>query len=84
MILTEGQGWRGDFGSWRTYAYDPMTGRADRLTIRTHGGSRSFANPSATSLTDPDGHPALLVSLFVPREGAAPGESGQLVYWREL
>ncbi|MHA5047499.1 hypothetical protein [Streptomyces sp. SD15] len=84
LILTEGQQWRGDFGSWRTYAYDPMTGRADRLAVRTHGGSRSLANPSATLLTDPDGHPALLVSLFVPREGAAPGESGQLVYWREL
>lgn len=72
------------FGSWRTYAYDPTTGRADRLTIRTHGGSRAFATPSATPLTAPDGHPALLVSPFVPREGVAPGESGQLVYWREL
>ncbi|WP_369256897.1 hypothetical protein [Streptomyces sp. R35] len=84
LVLIEGQRWRKDFGSWRTYAYDPATGRADRLTLRTHGGSRAFANPSATLLTDPDGHPALLVSLFVPREGAAPGESGQLVYWREL
>ncbi|MFF4348338.1 hypothetical protein [Streptomyces sp. NPDC001530] len=84
LVLIEGQRWRKDFGSWRTYAYDPATGRADRLTPRTHGGSRAFANPSATLLTDPDGHPALLVSLFVPREGAAPGESGQLVYWREL
>ncbi|MFI6336578.1 hypothetical protein [Streptomyces sp. NPDC050535] len=84
LVLVEGQGLREDFGSWRTYAYDPVTGRADRLTVRTHGGSRAFANPSATLLTDPDGHPALLVSLFVPREGAAPGEAGQLLYWREL
>jgi hypothetical protein len=28
--------------------------------------------------------PGPLVSPFVPREGAAPGESGQLVQWREL
>ncbi|MFJ4835509.1 hypothetical protein ACIP79_37195 [Streptomyces sp. NPDC088747] len=84
LVLIEGQRWREDFGSWRTYAYDPVTGRADPLTVRTHGGSRAFANPSTTLLTDPDGHPALLVSLFVPSEGAAPGETGQLLYWREL
>ncbi|WP_369245357.1 hypothetical protein [Streptomyces sp. R41] len=84
LVLIEGQRWRDDFGSRRAYAYDPVTGRADRLTPCTHGGSWASANPSATLLIDPDGHPALLVSLFVPREGAAPGESGQLVYWREL
>ncbi|MEV1022518.1 hypothetical protein [Streptomyces sp. NPDC050264] len=84
MVLVEGQRRRDDFASWSTYAYDPASGRADRVGLRTAGGSTSFANPSATLLTDPDGHPALLVSLFIPREGAAPGESGQLVYWREL
>jgi hypothetical protein len=36
------------------------------------------------ALIGPRGHPALLVSLFVPWEGMAPGESGRLVYWREL
>lgn len=73
-----------DFGRWRTYAYDPTTGRADRLTIRTHGGSRPRAESSVTPLIDPEGHPALLVSYFVPREGVARGEPGRLVYWREL
>ncbi|QEU95548.1 hypothetical protein [Streptomyces kanamyceticus] len=84
VLLIEGQRRRGDFGSWSTYAYDPSSGRADRLDIRTHGGSRAFANPSATLLTDPRGQPALLVSLFVPDEGSAPGESGQLLYWHKL
>ncbi|WP_309484275.1 hypothetical protein [Streptomyces himalayensis] len=84
VVLIEGQRWRNDFASWQTFAYDPVTGRADRLAIRTHGGSRGFANPSATLLTAPNGRPALLMSLFVPREGAAPGESGQLLYWRAL
>ncbi|MEU1118473.1 hypothetical protein [Streptomyces sp. NPDC005879] len=84
VVLVEGQGRPGDFGSWGTYAYDPVSGRADRLAIRTHGGSHAFANPSATLLTDPRGQPALLVSLFVPTEGSAPGEAGQLLYWREL
>ncbi|AZM52265.1 hypothetical protein DMA15_06380 [Streptomyces sp. WAC 01529] len=84
VVLVEGQGRRSDFGSWGTYAYDPASGRADSLDIRTHGGSRAFANPSATLLTDPRGRPALLVSLFVPREGSAPGEAGQLLYWHRL
>ncbi|WP_409056649.1 hypothetical protein [Streptomyces sp. SYP-A7185] len=83
-LLVEGQRLRGDFGSWRTYAYDPVSGRADRLALATHGGSRAFANPSATLVTDPQGRPALLVSVFLPAEGAAPGEAGQLVYWRKL
>ncbi|MGW6024575.1 hypothetical protein [Streptomyces sp. NPDC055099] len=84
VLLVEGQRWRGDFGSWRTYAYDPASGRADRLALSTHGKSRAFANPSATLLRDPRGRPALLVSLFIPAQGAAPGEAGQLVYWRKL
>ncbi|WP_367040157.1 hypothetical protein [Streptomyces sp. Je 1-332] len=84
MLLVEGQRRRGDFGSWRTYAYDPVSGRADRLAISTHGGSRAFANPSATLVTDPRGRPALLVSLFIPAQGAAAGEAGQLVYWHKL
>ncbi|MFH8491368.1 hypothetical protein [Streptomyces longisporoflavus] len=84
MLFVEGQRWRGDFGSWRSYAYDPVSGRADRIDISTHGGSRAFANPSATLLTDPRGRPSLLVSVFIPAEGAAPAEAGQLVYWRKL
>ncbi|MGW6061757.1 hypothetical protein [Streptomyces sp. NPDC055189] len=84
MLFVEGQRWRGDFGSWRTYAYDPASGRADRIDISTHGGSRAFANPSATLVTDPRGRPSLLVSVFIPGQGAAPGEAGQLVYWRNL
>lgn len=84
LVLIEGQRLREDFGSWRTYAYDPVTGRADRVTPRTHGDSTSLANPSAALVNTPDGRPALLVSLFVPREGAAKGEAGQLLYWREL
>jgi hypothetical protein len=35
-------------------------------------------------ITDSGGRPAFLVSLFVPREKPTPGESGQLIYWREL
>ncbi|MGW3129313.1 hypothetical protein [Streptomyces sp. NPDC001123] len=84
LVLIEGQRLRNDFGSWSTYAYDPASGRADRLSPRTPGGSRAFADPLAALITDPGGRPALLVSVFVPEEEAAPGESGELGYWREL
>ena len=46
----------------------------------THGGSTAFANPTATMLRDPAGRDALMVTLFVPMEGAAPGEAGSLLY----
>lgn len=82
--LHEVQFTKGDFGSWRTYLYDWSTRRATPLAIRTHGGSTAFANPSATVLTAPSGRPAVLTTLFIPLQGAAKGEAGELVYYREL
>ncbi|MBO0516490.1 hypothetical protein [Streptomyces beijiangensis] len=84
LLLIEGQGSRDDFSTWRTYVYDPKSGRAVLAALRTHGGSTAFANPSATRITAPDGRPALLVSVFLPKEGAAAGEAGQLLYWHSL
>jgi hypothetical protein len=78
--LVEAQGRRGDFGSWRIYLYDPAVGTAERLGILTHGGSTAFANPTATMLRDPAGRDAVMVTLFLPMEGAAPGEAGSLLY----
>jgi hypothetical protein len=48
--------------------------------VATHGGSTAFANPTATVLRDPSGEGAVMVTLFVPGEGAAPGEAGSLLY----
>ncbi len=75
---------KGDFGSWRAYLYDWSTRRAAPLAIRTHGGSTAFANPTATVLTAPSGRLAVLTTLFIPLQGAAKGEAGELVYYREL
>ena len=82
--LHEVQFTKGDFGSWRTFLYEWPAHRASRLAIRTHGGSTAFANPTATLLTAPSGRPALLTTLFIPLQGAAKGEAGELVYYREL
>ncbi|HZX04078.1 hypothetical protein, partial [Kribbella sp.] len=80
--LIEGQYTKGDFGSWRTFLYDYQTGNADKTAITTDGGSTAFANPTITNLKTPDGRPAIVVTLFIPSQGAAPGESGELIYYQ--
>jgi PA14 domain len=74
---------KGDFGSWRVYLHTWQTGSIAYLPITTHDGSTAFANPSVTAIRAPSGRPAVAVSLFVPSEGAAPGEGGPLIYFRE-
>ena len=69
-------------GDWRNYLYDGST--MVQLTIHTAMGSKAFANPSTTVLNDPSGVPSLLVTQFIPSEGAAAGESGELLYWKPL
>jgi acid phosphatase type 7 len=69
--------------AWQIYMYDLATKRATPLHVKTHKGSKGFANPSVTSLRAPSGAPALVVTLFLPLSGAAPGEAGELVYYRE-
>jgi hypothetical protein len=59
-----------------------MSGKADRLRIMTDGGSTAFANPSCTALRAPNGRRAVVVTLFIPSQGAAPGENGELIYFR--
>lgn len=82
--LFEGQFARNNFGTWRVFCYDYQTGNADLLGIRTDLGSTAFANPSVTKIRDPDGAPAILVTLFLPSQGAKPGEAGELIYYRTL
>ncbi len=73
-----------DFGSWRIYLVDPGTGAISLEAIRTHGGSVAFANPTVTRVISPAGRPALVLTMFLPHEGSAPGEAGELVYYREI
>ncbi|MET0965834.1 MAG: hypothetical protein ABWZ02_05525 [Nakamurella sp.] len=79
---------KNDFASWRVYLQTDG-GRIAALPIHTHGtaghdSSTAFANPTVSVITAPSGRPALAVTLFIPFEGAAPGEAGELVYYREL
>ena len=74
---------KGDFGSWRVYLQTWQTGSITYLPITTHGGSTAFANPSVTAIRAPSGRPAVAVSPVLPSEGAAAGEGGPLIYYRE-
>lgn len=80
--IIEGMGTIGDWSSWRCYLYDFVNGHAEPLSIKTRGGSRAFANPAITNLRLPDGTPAVVVTLFIPSQGSAAGEAGQLIYFR--
>lgn len=81
--LHEVQYVKGDFGSWRLYLHNWQTGTVTYLPFTTHGGSTAFANPTITLVTSPAGKAAVAATVFVPTEGAAPGEAGQLIYYRE-
>jgi hypothetical protein len=78
--LYEAQLTPGDFSSWRNFLW--AGGGASQLAIRTHRGSRSFANPTYTPLRLPDGQSGVVVTQFLPLSGAASGEAGQLIYYR--
>lgn len=83
LDLQEAQYVAGDFSSWRPFLIDPRGGVPRPLQIVTHGGSRSFGNPTATALKAPSGRDAVLVTVYVFSEGAAPNEIGPLIYYRE-
>jgi hypothetical protein len=77
----EGQAVNDDNSTWGLYAYDPNTGSAVHVPMSTPGGSRSFANPAVTRLTNPAGQSILFVSVFLPVEGIAGTDgAGQLTY----
>jgi hypothetical protein len=83
LELQEAQYVPGDYTSWRVFLFDPRSSVPRPLQIVTDGGSRSFGNPTVTLLTAPSGRPAVLVTLYVFSEGAAPGEAGPLIYYTE-
>lgn len=83
LELQEAQYVAGDYSTWRPFLVDPRGGVPRPLSIVTHGGSKSFGNPTATALKAPSGRNAVLVTMYVFGEGAAPDEIGPLIYYRE-
>jgi len=81
FTLIEGQFTRDDWRSWRVFLFDDFKVGAEQLDIRTHAGSVAFSNPTSTQI-EIGGQPAILVTLFIPQEGAAGAEAGELIYYR--
>jgi hypothetical protein len=78
LELVEAQAGTGS--GWHVYLYDQRTYVATALHIRTSQGSRSFGNPTVTSLRGPSGATVLAFTLFLPIP-APNGEAGELVYY---
>jgi hypothetical protein len=81
LMLIEAMSVRDDWSTWKVYLVDEA--QATPLAFATDGGSRAFTNPTA-EIVELNGQPTLVVSLFVPQEGAAPGETGSLVYYMPI
>ena len=83
LMLIEGQMTMDDPSSWRTCLYDDETRTAEVLDFRSHVGSRAFMNPTIEQVPI-NGHDALLLTLYLPSEGARGAEHGPLLYYRTL
>lgn len=79
VSLLEVQRTKDDWSSWQVFARVDQKPFA-RFPIRTPMGSTAFANPTLTPLTLPDGKPGVVVTVFVPSQGAAKGESGEMIW----
>ncbi|MEA2154592.1 MAG: hypothetical protein QOE11_732 [Solirubrobacteraceae bacterium] len=84
LQLSEVQYRRNDFSSWRLFLRDRRSGVLSAVRVATPGASTSFGNPTITELVAPSGKRALMVTMFVFSEGAASGEAGSLIFYREL
>jgi len=81
LTLIEGQLVNEDWRTWRVFLYDDETGGAQQLDLRTSAGSTAFANPTIAAI-EIRGRRAILVTLFIPSEGAHGAEEGELIYYR--
>jgi len=82
--VVEGMKVPDDWATWGLYFLDRVTQDVRPLKFQTHGGSKAAANPSVTVCVSPRGKQCVVVSLFIPSQGAAEGEAGQLLFYREI
>ena len=82
-IVQEVQFAAGDWSSWRVFLYEVSADNFALLNIKSHSGSTAFANPTFTVLKSPNGADCVVVTYFVPQEGAKSGESGQWIFYTE-
>jgi hypothetical protein len=83
FTIIEGQYQPKSIDTWRIFIFDPQTNTADPVPVVTDGRSQSFTNPTMT-LTTLNGQRILLVTLYINKEKSAPGEAGELIYYRKI
>jgi hypothetical protein len=83
FTIIEGQFQPKSIDTWRIFLFDPQTNTSDQIPIVTDGRSQSFTNPTMT-LTTLNGQRILLVTLLITKEKSAPGEEGELIYYRKF
>lgn len=81
--VLEAQLKKDDWAGWRILLREGSKA-FNELKIVTEKNSKSFANPTVTNLTLPNGKPGLGISYFMPSQGNHKDESGQLIFYREL
>jgi hypothetical protein len=81
--LIAGQLVKGDVSSSRIFLESTAYG-AKVLDIHTHRGTAAFTNPTASWITTPNGTRGIVFTLFLPTGSAAPGEAGELIYYKQL
>jgi hypothetical protein len=69
---------------WRVWLFSNHTQHFTPLRVETHNNSRALANPWAAVLPGPHGHLVMLVSYYIFAAGAAPRESGPLLFYTNL
>ena len=84
LALYEAQYRRNDFASWRLFLRDGRSAALRAVRVLTPGASSAVGNPTITELRAPSGARALMVTMYVFGEGAAAGEAGPLIFYREL
>jgi hypothetical protein len=81
LTLIEGQVVQDYWRTWRVFLYDDQAGDAQQLDFKTDAGSIAFGNPTIAAI-EIGGRTAILVTLFLPMEGAGGAEAGELIYYR--
>ena len=81
--LHEAQLTLADPSSWRAWLYDPLKAALSKLDVRTHAGSTSLNFPTISNVGNPDGSGRLIVTFNLNAQGAAPGEGGEVLFYRD-
>ncbi|MDI6846945.1 MAG: hypothetical protein QMD23_02285, partial [Candidatus Bathyarchaeia archaeon] len=83
----EAQYVEGDYGTWKIFLYDHLTGDFTKLSITTHFNAMSFGNPTFTFLRSPNNKPCIVVTYFLFREGLPDkykDKAGELIFYKEF